>query len=1493
MSETFERFDIQLKKSNFEFMKLDSDLTEFYKIATQAELDFALKAFDNTLVNVRKIVDSLTSLIIDLNYDFVPNRATFNDKLSIIKSKKYDIPSAIIDLFYDIKSSGNMGAHSVVDDEELAYRALNQLRIILQWYITTQNDIKIIRSEFVEPTVVSRFKNNRERKIVYVQTADNNSGNWSVYEGNEKIGETTAPEEDQEENWSPNSDFLQSITKKRINSYMKTSGVPAKISWTELAWIKESKRWFSDKDVHEVLLRSGYKRSEKLDGTEWFEVDLETAKAAIRAVKEGRSSIGSKNDIDLPKINLRSEQTAAVNQATKAFKKHNKVLWNAKMRFGKTLSTYELIKRNKYEKVLVMTHRPVVSDSWFEDFKKIEMAKEGYEYASKIKGEKDLRKLANGKTPFIYFVSIQDLRGAIEVGGKHEKNSEFFEINWDLIVVDEAHEGTQTDRGDRLYESLMKTETKMLELSGTPFNILDEFSEEQVFTWDYIMEQQAKIRFSLENPEKVNPYEALPEVEMYTFQMAVDKQYEISDKYFDFAEFFKVEDNSGKFVHESSIIKWLDQISTDGKTNYPFSTEEFRESIRHTLWLLPSRASARALKELLEHHVVFSEYSVVNIVNDNDNEIAGENDKDLVRVRKVITDRPSATKTIILTVRKLTTGVNIPALNGVVFLNNTTSAQNYLQAAFRAQTPFSDEILGMKKKAYIFDFAPDRALNILAKSVSMSPKAGVLNTNDQRDKLGTLLNFLPVLEQSGNEMKTFSVDKMMRQLKKAYAERAVLSGFDDASIYNDELWEVAQEDINLFNDLSGKLGKTQQTKATKKIDVNTTGLNEQEREKAKRGKKKPKKERTPEEQAAIEVEQKLRKERNNMISILRGISIRIPLMIYGMNLDLDKDITLEDFIKQVDDVSWEEFMPKGISKFDFMKFKKFYDPEIFIEAGHRIRQAAVSANNLSYQDRIEKITSIFSGFKNPDKETVLTPWRVVNLQLGKTIGGYNFFDETYREALDDASFRYIDNGEITNKIFDKETRILEINSKTGLYPLYMAFNIYQRRYLQENINWSKTDYIQKDKALWQEVLENNIFALNKTPMARTITYRTLNGYEVNENFEKNLVYIEDLPKKLKLNLQETKNEILKKFGGNKVKFDIVVGNPPYQESSDSNNRQDPIYQHFYDLSEIISDRYCLISPARFLFNAGLTSKVWNKKMLNDKHLKVEYYIQNSNEIFPNTDIKGGVAILYRDDNKEFEPIKEFIPNEDLRNLASYFKNSNENSLPSIMYGGRSDLKFNSKFLEDFPNSKRDRLLFIQIKKPEIKVLGQNEEYEIKSSTFEALHYVFENEEPINAEEYYKILGLYNGKRVWRWVKKEYLSLRYPEKNNINKWKVFIPKANGNGDFGEILSTPLIGAPFESATPTFISIGSFETEIEARNTLKYLKTKFLRSLLGILKITHDNPPSKWSYIPVLDFTNNSDIDWSKSIAEIDLQIYAKYNLSQNEIDYIEKNVKEMS
>lgn len=353
------------------------------------------------------------------------------------------------------------------------------------------------------------------------------------------------------------------------------------------------------------------------------------------------------------------------------------------------------------------------------------------------------------------------------------------------------------------------------------------------------------------------------------------------------------------------------------------------------------------------------------------------------------------------------------------------------------------------------------------------------------------------------------------------------------------------------------------------------------------------------------------------------------------------------------------------------------------------------------------------------------------------------------------------------------------------------------------------------------------------------------------------------------------------------KFFAVIGNPPYQD-----DEQDPLYSYFYDAAEKISDRYILISPARFLFNAGLTSKEWNKKMLNDEHLKVLYFNQNSDEIFQNTDIKGGVAVMYRNSQKIFGAIKTFIPDEEKRKIAERFNKDEKKNFPSIMHGGRSDLKFNDAFLKRYPNTKELRLKAIQRKRPETRFLAPNEEYELKSSAFEVLAQSFYECKPKNEEAYYKIWGLSNSKRTHRWIEKEYMDLRCEEHNNIDSYKVFIPKAIGSGLFGEKISDCIVSAPGESATPTFISIGCYKTEVEAKNTVKYIKTKLVRALLGLLKITQDNVPGKWAYVPLQDFTSKSDIDWTKSVHEIDLQLYEKYDLSKEEKDFIETHVKEM-
>lgn len=298
-------------------------------------------------------------------------------------------------------------------------------------------------------------------------------------------------------------------------------------------------------------------------------------------------------------------------------------------------------------------------------------------------------------------------------------------------------------------------------------------------------------------------------------------------------------------------------------------------------------------------------------------------------------------------------------------------------------------------------------------------------------------------------------------------------------------------------------------------------------------------------------------------------------------------------------------------------------------------------------------------------------------------------------------------------------------------------------------------------------------------------------------------------------------------------------------------------------------------------------------MLSDDHIKVEKYVQNAEDVFPNTDIKGGVAVLYRDYQRNFGAIEEFIPDEILRGIAKKIRQSNSESITTIMHGGRSDLLLCDEALQDYPNIKEDRLLAIQRKNPKVKKLGPNEEKEIKSSSFDVTPYIFLRDISSDESEYYRILGLSNMKREWRYIKKKYVTIRNTKDNNIDLYKTFIPKASGTGKFGETLSKPITACPGDSSTPTFISIGQYKTKEEADNTVKYVCTKFARALLGILKITQDIVPSKWKYVPLQNFTSSSDIDWSESISDIDKQLYKKYDLSQDEIDFIETHVKEMA
>ena len=443
---------------------------------------------------------------------------------------------------------------------------------------------------------------------------------------------------------------------------------------------------------------------------------------------------------------------------------------------------------------------------------------------------------------------MQDLRGSEIVNGKFNKNSEIFNTNWDFVIVDEAHEGTKTALGDSVIKNLVKENSKFLALSGTPFNIIEEY-EDSVFTWNYIDEQRAKENWYKNNLDS-NPYEDLPQMKIYTYNLGEilnQPAFFDEDKSFNFKEFFRTEKEN--FVHEKYIKKFLDLMTNVTDSNYPYSNEEFRNTFQHSLWIIPGVKEGRALSKLLKQHWTFSTFEIVNVAGDGD---ADEESKDaLKKVQEAIA---TGKKTITLSCGKLTAGVTVPEWTAVFMLAGgySTSAASYMQTIFRVQSPCRQ---GGKFKEIccVFDFAPDRSLKFISESIE--------RTGGNRQEIDEYLNFCPVIALQGSKMIEYNVNNLFQQVKRVQAARVVRNGFDDSNLYNKGLLlQLDKNDLEKFSKLKGIIGASKAQKIPNDIDINYSGLDKTATAGGDKTSKSPE----------LEKRKKLRR---NAISILRGISI--------------------------------------------------------------------------------------------------------------------------------------------------------------------------------------------------------------------------------------------------------------------------------------------------------------------------------------------------------------------------------------------------------------------------------------------------------------------------------------------------------------------------------------------------------------------------------------------------------------------------------------------
>jgi len=1301
------------------------------------------------------------------------------------------------------------------------------------------------------------------------------------------------------------------------------------------------------------------------------------------------------------KFTPRPEQSDAIERAFKYFKKNDgkgaEFLWNAKMRFGKTVCALWLIERLNNDlgkkKVLIVTHRPVVNASWYGDFMHLfKDSLNDYSYGtaketddeSSMKDFYDIRRDAKSEKCVLFFASMQYLRLSKLVGGKQDDSKlkeDILNYDWDLVIIDEAHEGTQTELGEGVINYLHKDKTFMLHLSGTPFNLLDKFKSEQIYNWDYIKEQQYKRQWDEDHEKKkakaspgffdeeeVNPYRELPQMEILTFRLGdmIDEQtiQDAATGKFSFTEFFRVKkghdvpkEERGKFLHEEQVLAFIKKLCEKSDvSHYPFSNDEYRNCFRHTLWVVPGVPEAQALKRLLESTPLCKNpkfgFKVINVAGNSDDDEQRSNALD--KVLKTIgideknnIDNSGQTRTITLSCGRLTTGVTVRPWTAVLYLkgSDTTSASTYMQTIFRVQSPHTLNGM-MKSKCYVFDFAPERALTMMAETAKYSraferkekkgekKQKSVIDAED-KEQMSKLIDVCPIIETTNGspviihgKMQSIDCNRLFSQLNSVYVDKVVRNGFDHPSLYNyNEFLKLNIEDefnLNYIDSMFGDEGKSGGSGDSKEVVVNTqdnltpeqkAALEEERKEREKEAKKaredakKKYKEKleqmTPEEREAFLKEKEEHARKLKLIhqskDKLSGLSKRIPLMMYGANVEDFKEVTIDNFTNKrfIDDESWNEFMPKGVSRELFKKLSKFYNADVFKDAGVKIRQLALEADNMKVEERIARIAQIFKWFKNPDKETVLTPWEVVNRHMSSTLGGYTFFEDDFKtpctkvdektgEILSTQEPRFVDQGNVTKEIFGDgtlgnidekagkiNTKILEINSKTGLYPLYVAYSLFRHLlpvYASEKglMADNPEEYSAEDEqVIWDEVVKNNLYVICNTKMAERITRRTLVGFRKNSDGSEIVLHVKQdkLIKRVNEDKESLVSDLLneaywsnnKKMAKNII-FNAVVGNPPYQIEGVS-TRKTPIYHLFYDLAFNLSQVATLITPGRFLYKAGQTPEEWMNKILSDTHFKVVKYFPDSQDVFPSVDIKGGIAITYRDEKRDFGKIGFFSAFNEITSIYNIVTNHKD------FVSGEFGNLISSQGLYKFQDSVLDKY-------PEVvDILGKGTATKITSKVFEKANRVFTDEKLF--DDSICFVGRSEGKRLYKWIKKDYIQ----PCDYCDKYNVLVPEANGSGTFGEALSAPFISTPNIGNTDTFLSIGKFTELFEAEACLKYIKTKFVRTLLGTLKATQHNPRDTWTNVPLQDFTATSDIDWSKSIADIDQQLYKKYGLDK--------------
>lgn len=1400
------------------------------------------------------------------------------------------------------------------------------------------------------------------------------------HEGCIKVGETTREVE------------------KRIGEQLNTAGLTPKIHF-----IKEAKKingeYFHDKELHKYFILNKIPKKDFGTGAdEWFYFNGTPGKAEeltdkfINLDYDEIQITDNKSD-----YKLRKEQQQAVIQTYNYYNdrtNNREFLWNAKPRFGKTLTTYDFIRKIKAQKILIVTNRPAIANSWYDDFEKfiawqepdLKFVSDSKALESKALSRKQFidAMTESDELRMIYFISLQDLKGANAFGGGYDKYEWIPKLKWDALIIDEAHEGVDTYKTDKAFSRIKRDFT--LHLSGTPFKAIAnrKFSEDEIFNWSYMDEQRAKENWDV--LKGTNPYDNLPTLNMFTYQMSkliqaeVELGYEFDqsnvDYAFDLGEFFKVENE--KFVYENDVRAFLDNLASN---KFPFSLDEHRDKLNHTLWLLDRVASAKALEKLLKKHHVFKYYKIVLAAGDGrtfDDEgyDTQKMETSLKRVRDAIKNNE---RTITLSVGQLTTGVTIPEWTGVLMLSNVKSPALYFQAAFRAQNPYeyvnSEGQLLRKENAYVFDFAPERTL-ILYDEFANNLLSGVsqVNSNERKENIRKLLNFFPVIAEDENGcLKEIDATEVLTIPVKLKSQEVVKRGFMSNLLFANiqaifqapgELREILEKiapekqgrladkreipDNKPMVDSNGDISipkeivinKTKEIfgskifKPDEKIDVNLkvedentnkdeaknitnsimTELKDGVSELKTEYKLSQKEEKAISKNLSSEIENKILKiidRKNELVKQLNEkyeletkdkdekkkeeadlhLEEELEKVAQSVRESIEKEVketvsqTVQNSIEKVEEKKKKTtedevrdhlrgfartipafLMAYGSEKTRLKNFEKKIDPETFLDL------TSIT---------IEEFKKLRDGFTYKDEETgedVKIPGLFDEVVFNASIAEFfaikkklsNYFTNDSEEDI----FDYIP-PQKTNQIFtpkkvvnmmldsleenipgifeDKNKKFIDLYIKSGLYLTETAKRLFKG--LEKQIPFEEERI--------KHIFEKQLYGFAPSDIIYNISKNFIFG-EFENLKVKNIVKCDLVP----VVKEERLKEKIKEVWGEDMKFDVVIGNPPYQDKGGSGGNNDaPIYQNFVMESIKLSAKYIsFIVPSRW-FSAGRDNLLgeFRRWMLNSKQVRMLNTFTNGSDVFYDVEIKGGVCYflvdksyngkcLYKIDNE-----KEY-----LRNLDDFDILIRDTILSDIVKKVNTKSEFNLQSLisSDTPfgipsNPKTS-------KKTPFNVYETSDKYDTQ------LYHIEKNKRKV-----------------------EYVNREEINKNTdyIDKWKVFIPGSGGSGNDKMVLGRPELAPPNSVCSQSYL-FASHEKRESAENFYKYIQTKFLRILVSSVKITQSAPSRVYRFVPIQDFTANSDINWNKTIEEIDEQLFEKYQLTKEEREHIRNSIKEM-